>query len=125
MTTPKPDTATDVGAQPPHVAPTRPAPRKATPKRKAAPQRKRAAKAPSKKKSSHPGKSKSDLILSLVGRPSGATLAEIMKATKWQRHSVRGFISLARSRQGLKITSTTNAKGEHVYKLAAKQGRRK
>ena len=39
--------------------------------------------------------SKGSQILELVGRAKGATLAEIMEATSWQAHSVRGFISAA------------------------------
>jgi hypothetical protein len=39
-----------------------------------------------------------------------------MKATGWQKPSVRGFISLAQSRRGLKIASAKNAKGERVYR---------
>ena len=34
-------------------------------------------------------------ILDLIGRAKGASLAEIMKATSWQAHSVRGFLSTA------------------------------
>lgn len=121
MTTEKLTTKPDVDAQPPHVAPTRPAPRKATPRKKAAPQRRRTAKATSKKKSSHPGKSTTDVLLGLLQRANGATVAQMMDATGWQRHSVRGFISLARSRRGLKITSAKNKAGERVYRVVARR----
>ena len=37
--------------------------------------------------------SKKAIILELLRRKEGATLAEIGKATNWQNHSIRGFIS--------------------------------
>lgn len=45
--------------------------------------------------------SKGANILEMIGRAKGASLTEIMTATGWQAHSVRGFISrLARSTTG-------------------------
>jgi len=37
--------------------------------------------------------SKTAKILDLLKRPGGVALKEIMKATEWQAHSVRGFLS--------------------------------
>ena len=48
----------------------------------------------------------------------GATLAEIMKATDWQAHSVRGFVSTAAKKHGVEIESAKNAAGERVYRGA-------
>jgi hypothetical protein len=47
-------------------------------------------------------------IVEMIGRTEGATLAEIMKATGWQAHSVRGYISTASKRCGIEIESTRN-----------------
>ena len=37
--------------------------------------------------------SKSDCVLRLLKRERGATIGDIMAATNWQAHSVRGFLS--------------------------------
>lgn len=62
--------------------------------------------------------SKGAKILEMIARAKGATLAEIMKATKWQAHSVRGFISTAAKKHGVKIESAKNEAGERVYRTA-------
>ena len=53
----------------------------------------------------------------MMQRAKGATLDEIMKATDWQRHTVRGFVSILGSKRGLKIESSKNAAGERTYKI--------
>jgi Protein of unknown function (DUF3489) len=53
----------------------------------------------------------------MIGRAKGAPLAQIMKATGWQAHSVRGFISIAARKNGLKIESAKSEAGERVYRL--------
>ena len=45
-------------------------------------------------------------VLAMIQRPGGATLDEIMAATGWQKHTIRGFISVAPKRAGLTVTST-------------------
>ena len=59
------------------------------------------------------------MVLTLISRPNGATLPEIMKATGWQAHSVRGLISTLGSKEGLKIASSKNEAGERVYQQRA------
>jgi hypothetical protein len=36
--------------------------------------------------------SKKDTVLALLRRPRGTTLKELMQATGWQSHSVRGLL---------------------------------
>ncbi len=36
---------------------------------------------------------KADVILNLLARPRGASIPELTKATGWQAHSIRGFLS--------------------------------
>jgi len=50
-------------------------------------------------------------------RAGGATLAEIMETTGWQRHTVRGFVSLLGSKGGLKVESAKSASGERTYRV--------
>jgi Protein of unknown function (DUF3489) len=63
--------------------------------------------------------SKTAKVLALLGRKEGATLAQLMKATGWQAHSVRGFLSGALGKKmALKIESQKQEDGERTYKLA-------
>jgi hypothetical protein len=77
---------------------------------------KRGAKAAVKAESPRVG-SKTWKILELIGRAKGATLAEIMAATEWQAHSVRGFISTAGKKHNVKIESLKNENGGRVYRI--------
>jgi hypothetical protein len=70
------------------------------------------------------GKSKVDRankkaeVITLMKRAKGVTLAEIMAATEWQAHTVRGFVSILGSKGGQQIESSKNAAGERTYKIA-------
>ena|ERR1700682_1577068 len=90
------------GPKPPRKAPVaKPARHVASAKAKsgkkttAAKQTAKAAKAvkPAKKESGARQGSKTEKVLGLLKRADGATLKELMKATGWQPHSVRGFLS--------------------------------
>jgi uncharacterized protein DUF3489 len=60
-------------------------------------------------------------ILQLLQRPQGASLTELAKATKWQAHSVRGFLSGAvKGKMHLKITSTKRDDGQRAYRVPSK-----
>jgi hypothetical protein len=61
--------------------------------------------------------SKRAKVLALLARTNGASLAELMKATGWQAHSVRGFLSTASRKRGVAIESLKNGKGERVYRV--------
>ena len=63
--------------------------------------------------------SKKAAVLALLQRRGGATLKQIMDATDWQAHSVRGFISGALGKKmGLTVESTKQEDGERVYRIA-------
>jgi len=57
-------------------------------------------------------------VIAMMKRAKGATLAEIMAATNWQAHTVRGFVSILGSKGGEKIESSKSDAGERTYKIA-------
>jgi hypothetical protein len=62
--------------------------------------------------------SKKAQVLELLRRTEGATLADIMAATGWQKHSVRGFISGALGKKmGLKVESIKREDGQRAYSV--------
>lgn len=64
-----------------------------------------------------PGTKIAALVVALR-RPQGATSLQLMLATDWQPHLVRGAISgLLRKRLGLNVVLTRNAAGERVYRI--------
>jgi hypothetical protein len=90
-------------------------PRKATSAKKAPRGRTKAEVA--KPKAARAG-SKTAKILDLLKRPSGATSKELMKATGWLPHSVRGFLSgTVGKKMGLTVTSTKGEDGERTYSV--------
>ena len=63
--------------------------------------------------------SKKAIVLELIRRPDGASLQEIAAATKWQSHSVRGFISGSLGKKmGLTVESFKRADGARAYRLS-------
>lgn len=63
--------------------------------------------------------SKKAIVLDMLKRTDGATLADIMSATSWQAHSVRGFISGSLGKKmGLTVESFKRSDGTRAYKLA-------
>jgi hypothetical protein len=56
-------------------------------------------------------------VIAMMKRAKGATLDEIMTTTGWQKHTVRGFVSILGSKGGEKIESSKNASGERTYKI--------
>jgi hypothetical protein len=63
--------------------------------------------------------SKQAKIVEMLRRSHGASIAELMKATGWQAHSVRGVISGAlKKKLGLEIASEKSKAGERRYRIA-------
>ena len=138
------DTAADVAAQGANVAPEKASSKKGASQKKGAPKSQKAAKgakpktaASAKPKKATPAKAtkvskaakpktegvregtKTAMVLALIQRAKGATLAEIMETTSWQAHSVRGFISgTLGKKMGLQVDSTKRDDGTRVYSIA-------
>jgi len=105
-------------AQKAHVAPSKArSGKQATPATKAN-KGAASAKSPKKKATGARQGSKTAQVLDLLKRSGGTTLKELMKATGWQAHSVRGFLSGALGKKmGLTVTSTKAADEERRYSV--------
>jgi len=114
----KPVTNALVARRPANVAPAKAkAARKVKPAKKTLKGRTKAQAA--KPKAARDG-SKTAKILDLLKRPGGATSKELMKATGWLPHSVRGYLSgTVGKKMGLIVTSTKGDKGERTYSVEA------
>jgi hypothetical protein len=61
---------------------------------------------------SEPRTTKQELVLTMLSRKDGASVEDVMKATTWQVHSVRGFFAgTVKKKLGFALTSS-KAKGE-------------
>ncbi len=112
--------APEAGAATTETTPAKDAPKAKKGAKAAKKEAKRAGKKVPKAKDAAPREgSKKQIILDLLQRKGGATLEEIMKATDWQAHSVRGFISgNLTKKMGLVVESTKNDAGERTYRIA-------
>ncbi len=65
--------------------------------------------------------SKTAKIVDLLKRPGGVTLKELMKATGWQPHSVRGFLSgTLGKKMRTPVESFKSGDGARAYRIASK-----
>lgn len=85
--------------------------------RKAAAPSKSAAKKPTQSNIEKSSSSKQAAVLAMLRGPEGATIAAIVKATSWQHHSVRGFLTgVVKKRLGLNLVSAIE-KDHRVYRV--------
>lgn len=84
----------------------------------------RTAKSRAAKKPAAKPDTKQNIVLAMLRRANGASVAEIIEATAWQSHSVRGFFSGAlKKRLKIDVVSAKDAKtGERRYHVAALKG---
>ena len=57
-------------------------------------------------------------ILKLLGRPKGASIAQLQKATDWQAHSIRAALTGLRKKGHEIERSGKDGKGVTVYRMA-------
>jgi hypothetical protein len=68
-------------------------------------------------------KNKTELVISLLSTQIGATVEDIMNATNWQKHSVRGFLSgTVRKKFGLNLISEVAGDGARRYRIKDRDG---
>ena len=87
--------------------------KKPKPAKKAKPVAKKGAGKPAAERSN-----KKAEVIAMMKRAKGATLAEIAELTGWQKHTIRGFVSILGKKGGQTIESSKNAAGDRTYKIA-------
>jgi hypothetical protein len=67
---------------------------------------------------------KQERMLALLSQPDGASIQEMMQATNWQQHSVRGFLAgTVKRKLGFSLTSSKPEDGVRRYRIEARRGR--
>lgn len=75
------------------------------------------------KASKSKSKSKQQQMIALLSRPEGASIAELMEATGWQQHTVRGAMSgTLKKRLGLQIESVKTEGADRTYRILKSPG---
>jgi hypothetical protein len=67
-------------------------------------------------------KTKNAVLIEMLKRPQGMTIAEAIDATGWQAHSVRGAIAGTIKKKLGHDVSSLKAEGTRTYRIAAEVG---
>lgn len=62
-----------------------------------------------------------DQVVALLMRPQGVTIKEVMAATDWQQHSVRGFFAGTLKKKGYEVMNEKNGKEDRVYRIKTEE----
>ena len=63
-------------------------------------------------------------VLSLLSQSEGASIEEMMQATDWQQHSVRGFLAgTVKRKLGFSLTSLKPNRDVRRYRIETRRGR--
>ena len=67
---------------------------------------------------------KQERLLTLLSQAEGASIEEMMQATDWQQHSVRGFLAgTVKKKLGFSLTTSKAAGDVRRYRIATRRGR--
>ena len=67
---------------------------------------------------------KQERVLTLLSQPAGASIEEMMQATDWQQHSVRGFLAgTVKKKLGFSLTSLKPNGGVRRYRIETRRVR--
>jgi hypothetical protein len=75
---------------------------------------------PPKSRTAKAATSKAEQVLKKLGSARGVTVQQMMEATGWQAHSVRGFLSgVVRKKRGHELVSEVGKDGLRRYRIVA------
>jgi hypothetical protein len=67
---------------------------------------------------------KQERLLTLLSQAEGASIEEMMQATDWQQHSVRGFLAgTVKKKLGFSLTTSKAAGDVRRYRIEKRRGR--